>query len=116
MAAKLPAAIIVGPYRYEVTADELARLRVEHAEQKVLSGHSDHDALRINVDTGPAVAADTSRDTVLHEVLHAIAFLSGLSSDWGTQREEEIVRRLSPLLLDVLRRNPALVAYLLEDA
>lgn len=109
-AAQLPAELIVGPNRYTVTGDELERLRTEHAERSQLDGHTDHGTLRLLVNT--ALAADQVRDTLLHETLHALAFLSGLSSEWGSEKEEAVVRRLSPLLLDVLRRNPDLVAYL----
>ncbi len=112
-APELPAVVEVGPFRYTVTADELERLRIEHAEARQLSGRTDHDLLRIYVDTTAAAGADTRRDTLLHEVLHCLAFTAGLSAEWGSEKEETVVRRLSPLLLDALRRNPALVAYLL---
>lgn len=111
--AKLPDVVVVGPFRYIVSGDELARLRVEHAELKTLSGHTDHDALIVHVDTTAAAAPDTRRDTLLHEVLHAVAFTAGISAELGNTKEEEIIRRMSPLLLDTLRRNPALVAYIL---
>lgn len=112
-APELPAVVVVGPYRYTVDTDELARLRIEHAEARQLSGRTDHDLLRIYVDTTEAAAIDTRRDTLCHEVLHCLAFLAGLSAEWGSEKEEAAVRRLSPLLLDALRRNPDLVAYLL---
>jgi hypothetical protein len=47
--------------------------------------------------------------TLLHEVVHAIFKIAGLPNE----KEEDTVTRLSPLLLDTLRRNPDLVAYLL---
>lgn len=49
------------------------------------------------------------RDTVLHELLHAALLVMGKG------REEEIVSALSPVLLDVLRSNPELVAYLVDE-
>jgi hypothetical protein len=49
--------------------------------------------------------------TVLHEVLHAVHRIAGVQSD---AKEEAIVTQYAPLLLDVLRRNPDLVAYLTE--
>jgi len=47
-------------------------------------------------------------------VLHCLAVQTDLSSDWGKEREEEVVARLSPALFDLLRRNPKLVRFLTE--
>lgn len=49
------------------------------------------------------------RDTLLHEILHAALLVMGQG------REEDVVRALTPVLLDVLRSNKPLTAYLLED-
>lgn len=54
-------------------------------------------------------APHMERDTVLHEALHAMLHVLGLG------RQEDLVRTLTPVLLDVLRSNKALTAYLLED-
>lgn len=47
------------------------------------------------------------RDTLLHETLHACLHVQELGAE-----DEEFVRRLAPVLLDVLRSNPVLVAWL----
>lgn len=107
---EIPESIEVGPFTYTVTTDELARRRAEGAEKSLLNGHTDCEQLTIIVD--PAIAPAMLRDTVLHETLHAIADVTGLGHEWGVEKEETIIRRLSPVLLDVIRRNPALVAYL----
>ena len=60
----------------------------------------------------PGQAPDTLADTVLHEVLHCCWFNSGAASKFSKDDEEFAVRSLSPLLLDTLRRNPRLVAFL----
>ncbi len=71
-------------------------------------------AQRIILGTGQA--PETLRDTVFHEVIHACFFNTGLASDDEFKaREEAIVRALTPILLDVLRRNPKLVTYLISD-
>jgi hypothetical protein len=54
-------------------------------------------------------ATDYLAVTLLQEVVHAIFKIAGLPNE----KEEDTVTRLSPLLLDTLRRNPDLVAYLL---
>lgn len=69
-----------------------------------------------NTDTGTAKvqvvdgqAPHAERDAVLHEVLHAVLLVMGL------ERNESLVSTVTPVLLDVLRSNKALAAYLLED-
>lgn len=49
------------------------------------------------------------RDSVLHELLHAALGVM------GQERNEDIVKTLTPVLLDALRSNKALTTYLLED-
>lgn len=57
-------------------------------------------------DLGP----DQTRDTLLHECLHGLCRVVNLIPD-GRQ-EERVVSGLTPVLLDALRRNPGLVAFL----
>jgi hypothetical protein len=55
------------------------------------------------------------RDSLLHEVLHACFAQTSLASDRSWERrEEQVVRALTPVLLQVLRSNPKLVRALLE--
>lgn len=57
------------------------------------------------------LAPDQERDTILHEVLHGL--LGMLNVIPKNKAEERVVMTLAPILLDTLRRNPALVTYLL---
>ena len=50
---------------------------------------------------------------MLHETLHACFMVAGINNRMSDTLEEETINSLSPLLLDTLRRNPGLVAYLL---
>lgn len=105
----LPTSVEVGPFRYEVSIDpdELAHTcRSEHAD---LMGHTNHRHLRIVLDV--SLAPDMLAETLMHEVLHAVFEVNGLSDEWGAEREEAVVRRTSPMLVEVLRRNPELVAF-----
>jgi hypothetical protein len=66
---------------------------------------------RANIQYGKiAVESDQSEDqqadTALHEWLHIMLLMAGLG------HQEEVVNRLSPILLDFLRRNPRAVEYL----
>lgn len=53
------------------------------------------------------------RDTLLHEILHALWKESGLGAGEGAS-EEVIVRQLATSLLATLRENPPLVRFLLS--
>lgn len=107
---KPPRKIHVGPHTYRVVHDSAAMNAECRDAGTDLLGRCSHIEQKIHIE--PKQHPSQKRDTVLHEVLHAVASLTALSSDWGDEREEEIVLRLTPALLDVLRRNPRLVAYL----
>lgn len=104
-----PDGLIVGPHRYRVIVDD--RLAEDGW------GITDHKRLTVAIGTGQA--ASQERDTVLHEALHTILFTSGVGGAEGDladdAAEERVCRAVAPLLLDVLRRNPAFVGYLLDD-
>ena len=58
---------------------------------------------------------DVEKETLLHELLHAIIDQTSLSSDGGplsSDAEEQVVRTLSPLLFHTLRSNQALTRWL----
>jgi hypothetical protein len=59
-----------------------------------------------------------AKEILLHEVLHACFYASGMTIE-GTLRiqddiEEHVVSRMSPVLLQVLRANPELAAYVMS--
>lgn len=73
-----------------------------------LHGALQERELRILVARGHAPSQ--LRDTVLHEVLHAIWAQCGLEFEHDDQ--ERVVASMSPRLLACLRDNPELVAFL----
>jgi hypothetical protein len=62
------------------------------------------NAITLLADQSPA----EMRDTLLHEVMHAVVRFVGLDLD----ENERVTAALTSTLLMVLRANPALVAYL----
>jgi hypothetical protein len=62
----------------------------------------------------PDVADDVWRETLLHEILHACHMIAGIDADTPTP-PEAVVAATSPTLLDTLRRDARLRAYLLGD-
>jgi hypothetical protein len=72
-----------------------------------LFGRCDSRACLIRVD--PDCAADQRRDTLLHEVVHAI------DNELDTRMKERQVRLLATGLLHFLRANPEAVRWMLAD-
>ena len=105
-----PATIQVGPFTYTVHVDKARMNQACRDDHTDLLGRCEHRTLDIDID--PDQAPGQMADTLLHELLHALTDVTGLANEWDEDREEAVVRRLSPVLLDTLRRNPALVAYL----
>ena len=62
-------------------------------------------------------APPSKRDTFLHEILHAIFWLSGAnhSCKLSEDDEEVLVRFLAPWLLAFMRDNPHALTFLLEN-
>lgn len=104
----LPAFIQVGPIRYSLKIDQAA---LDHTGTGK-SGSTLHNSQAILLcdNEGP----DQQADTVLHETLHAI--LAQTYGELSVDEDERIISALSPLLLDTLRRNPDLVAYLVGES
>lgn len=110
---KHPAQIVVGPVVYTVSSkpsdvDAAIVAAVKSQGQPDFYGVTNHPNLTITLN--PEQADGQLRDTVLHEVLHTVTTIASL--ELSGKEEEEFVSRISPILLDVLRRNPALVEYL----
>ena len=87
----------IGPHTWRVVSDpELDRLLIA-------SGHlgetvSEQLVIRVRSDLPESVWLET----LLHEVLHACWSLSSLPETMG-DREEEVIRALSPLLAQTVR-------------
>jgi len=106
-----PTHIQIGPFNVSVILDDDAANRASISHKTDIDGEWDSRALTLTI--RPGMAADKEAETVLHEVLHGLTFTTGLVHDIPDD-EEGVVTRLAPALLDTLRRNPKLVAYLLN--
>lgn len=65
--------------------------------------------LPLRISVGGGMAPDEERESLLHEVLHAIEYQQGLTL------KEQQVRQLSVGLYETMKNNPKLVSYLLEE-
>jgi hypothetical protein len=110
--SSMPESVVIGPYRYTITVDHdaMERLRNRGESGGGNAGTVDYHQLQITIDGD--MAASMIADTLLHEIVHCCYRVSGLRA--GKMREEEAIDHLTPVLLDTLRRNPAVARYLLD--
>ena len=112
--ARIPERLQVGPYRYdiEVSTETIDAEAVESGMGLPGTYAGRHLPSRGKVLLAEIDSPDYLAETLLHEVLHAVIFSCGLR-DLGDD-EERVVATMTPTLLDTLRRQPELVAYLLD--
>ena len=107
---KAPARIKVASHVYAVVTGPVGATAARHAETR---GSTIADDLTIVL--AGDLPRSRQRETLLHEVLHACWDESALRShEDACKLEELVVTALSQTLVDVLRRNPKLVAFLTE--
>lgn len=104
-------------------------ITVEAQQEVVGNDHEGHEAQtygvfyendnRMVIATGD-VGQDRLRETVLHELLHAMFSLTNLDEtltrSGGSGLDEHVVTVLAPVMLDFVRANPVVVAWLRETA
>jgi len=113
----IPSTVQIGSVTYTVTVDPDAWMRHEHEHQtKGFYGYTNH--VQATILLSPEVTPDVARQTLWHEVMHALCEVTMGSPDWRglgkekSDREEAVVRAFESPTLLVLRDNPELVAYL----
>lgn len=100
----------IGPFRYRVVYDQAELDRISHTQKIAhLMGWVDPSSQQIFI--RPGMAAGAEADTLLHEILHVICESARVFA--SATVEEAAVSRITPGLLDVLRRNPNLLKALL---
>jgi hypothetical protein len=98
--------VVVGNNTY--TVEEWKEDRRNDSNTGLLLGEIDHLALTIGV-LG-RMDERVKRVILIHEMLHAISWQTGLYLDDET--EERVVIAFSNALLQVIEENPALIRYL----
>lgn len=113
---RIPRRIRVGQLRYRVYVDDSAHRWAEWYERDRLNGHCHYDELRITL--RPDLPRAKQREVLFHEALHAVCELVGINHDLRNRTridEEQLVRRLAPALVALLRDNPKLTTYLTAE-
>lgn len=106
MTPKVPTELHLGPHAYEVRSDsDTARLlRDENAKG---DSRPDWHLIRLDLDHPHTANAET----LLHEALHCVWHQTPLTVEHDGA-EEQVVTAMAPLILELLRSNPDLVAFL----
>ena len=97
---KPPPSIVIGPHTYKVTSDDLGDDLI-----------GDTDCTQLTIRVRPGLPESVTAEVLLHECLHALWDGTPLR-DFDDAVEESVVSALAPPLLELLRRNPRLVALL----
>lgn len=106
----LPTQIHLGPHRITIDATE-ATARLLREEDSRADTRFEQLLIRIDGQRPHTAAAET----LLHELLHCCWNSSALCALEVDEEQELVVTALAPVLFDVLRRNPDIVAYLTAD-
>jgi hypothetical protein len=112
IAPNLPRSVVVLGQRFKVYHIKDLSLDASHGEHSAtldVLGICDSDEQVIFIEQ--AQGKDKTAETFLHENLHAIIAMAGLREELA-DNEEVIVKRLAPIMLDWLRRNPNVYTFL----
>ena len=102
---ELPGSVEVGDVTYLIRVFAPLEIEDMHGLWGQYRGDSGQRSIWVRDELEPRDA----RDTVLHEVLHAV------DRHANAEAGEDVVNRFAPVLLDVLRCNPDLVRFLLSE-
>lgn len=107
----LPKTVTIGPFKCSVVCTEYAIEKASLEEGVELDGQWQPRSQVIVI--RPGMAADQEAETLVHEVLHGLMEMIGAELEVPLEIDREgLVTKLSPVLLDTLRRNPQMVRYL----
>jgi hypothetical protein len=104
-----PKNIKIGPYTYEISFKD-KKAKISKLLERV--GETHFQDLLIWVKPGKHMV---ERETLMHETLHAIFAISGITNRFTYEEEEEIVASLSPYIMMVILDNPEVLEFLLKD-
>jgi hypothetical protein len=96
---EVPRYLKVGPFQYKVET----HVGYWNKDDIRVYGEVDERTCTINLDVD--ASAEVIRDSIVHEILHAILLMYD-------KDDEDLVRLLAPMLLQVIRENPKLVLAL----
>lgn len=105
-----PEHVDIGPHRYHIDFSPETGLLL-HDEMNCGDSRPDRCLVRLDLQRPQTKVAET----LLHELVHCVWSQTPCRVSDYDSHEEEIVSALAPWFLDLLRRNPLLVAYLTAE-
>lgn len=111
MSVRIPTEIEVTPYVFKVVVSDDAINKHAYETSAISWGmmQPDSQTITVRADLTPAHA----RTNLIHEIFHAIWWAQGIAGLAGKDsNEEDFIGMLDGPWLDVLRRNPDLVEFL----
>ncbi len=106
-----PTTVVVGPHVYEIvfSDEEINRIGNDSRVEFLMGHHSARQSKIYIRDTGLSVTQE--RDTLLHEILHAVWSMVGLD-EMSDLSEEQIINAIAPSLLAALTGSPEVTLWL----
>lgn len=115
--SNVPTNLQIGPYNF--TIEVVEDLTASHNTREATAGDSLYGLTSLDkqlIQLDSEMQGVVVKETLLHEILHAIwEVVGGYQGGKFKISEEQIVRMISPTLLDTFRRNPDLVEYLFGE-
>lgn len=114
---KRPKSVKVGPYVYTITFVKEPDWSADEADAGGVTRNESH---RIDIRLEPGCNEDSLRGILVHEILHVIFHVGSIGPTIRkiskSDMEEFVVASTEPVLLAVLRDNPKVLAYLLDQS
>lgn len=117
---EIPKVLKIGPFNYTVEMIEENQLILEDEDKELtdkptyLLGKTSSHKQKIEIMAG--MPFEVERETLFHEILHAIySGVGGQDDDAPYVGEEKTIQMFSPAIVDVFDRNPQLVSYMFGE-
>lgn len=103
--------IRIRPHKVKVFFSRKAlNKHIKHGEN--LLGLTIADRLEIFINP---IGNSMERETLLHEILHMIWYMSGATNQMSHRAEEEIISIITPHLMNFLKDNPHIYRYIINN-
>lgn len=117
----IPSEIKIGAYTYKVYNDVESWERLLAFDEDAVAVVGSTVLLRAEIYVMPGMPFHVTRDTLIHEILHAIfnqtdliGAIYALEFPDNVVLEEHLVRGITPWLTTVMVENPELLAYVAQ--